>query len=137
MLASRVGAIWLGVLLLVAAASAREAPPPLPEGARTVDMIEYCSMRRIRRMTTFYPLGAIASRTPGDVILDCALTADNALHSCVIVDETPAGRGFGDAALAMACRYGPGLQEHDERIYQPDGNDLRRVRWPSRFRVND
>lgn len=48
------------------------------------------------------------SSAPGangpSVVLECVVAAEGALQDCVVLSETPPGRGFGEAALERAHR---------------------------------
>ena len=52
-----------------------------------------------------YPRAALVARQAGHVLLRCRIGADNRLHGCRVVEETPAGAGFGAAALAAATYF--------------------------------
>jgi TonB family protein len=52
----------------------------------------------------FYPAGARAAGVEGQATLRCARNEHLALVNCALVSETPAGQGFGAAALAMAAQ---------------------------------
>ena len=52
----------------------------------------------------FYPARALQRGMEGRAVLDCRVSATGAL-SCVVVSETPAGWGFGQAALRIAGEY--------------------------------
>jgi|GEM_PF-2742468 len=122
---------------LAAVASAQETTPS-PSGAPSVDMIEYCADRRVRRMTLFYPPTAFQENIRGEVRLDCAFTADETLHSCQVIEETPAQHGFGAAALAMACHRARKPSEaagSTVQVYTPEGGDMVHMRWTTRFRI--
>jgi TonB family protein len=71
-------------LALAAAAAADPAPAPDP-------------------VATWYPPAALAARVGGQAVLSCAHDEHAALKDCALVSETPAGQGFGAAALAMAA----------------------------------
>jgi hypothetical protein len=51
-----------------------------------------------------YPKGALAAGVEGEATLRCARNTHLALKDCSVISETPAGQGFGAAALAMAAR---------------------------------
>lgn len=68
----------------------------------------------------------------GDVVLDCSLNADNTLNRCQIVEETPAGYGFGEAALGLMCLGR--ISDDAAGIYTSEA-DERRIRRPMRFRL--
>lgn len=129
--------IWAGVLvcICIASAQAQDSPSPTAADAPSVDMVELCSTRRVREMERFFPRRAIERGVEGAVTLDCAFAADDTLHSCQVVEETPSGMGFGAAALAMACRYGVSGGGEAVQTYRPEGSDMRRIRWPVRFDI--
>jgi hypothetical protein len=52
----------------------------------------------------FYPPAARAAGVQGQVVLSCVHDAHLALKNCTLVSETPAGQGFGAAALTMAAQ---------------------------------
>ncbi len=85
----------------------------------------------------FYPARAQERNLNGEAVLDCAVGDDNMLSSCQIVDETPAGYGFGESALKMACLWrlsasGTG----SSRTYTDEATGERRIRRPVRFRLH-
>lgn len=47
-----------------------------------------------------YPPAARRARISGNVLLSCRIRLDTRLENCRVVRETPAGQGFGQAALA-------------------------------------
>ena len=53
-------------------------------------------------MARYYPDGAIRRDISGLATMSCAVAASGAVRDCRIVGETPAGAGFGDAALKLA-----------------------------------
>jgi len=55
-----------------------------------------------------YPAAAEASGTDGQATLKCERTERSALADCGLVVETPAGQGFGVAALDLAARSADG-----------------------------
>jgi protein TonB len=52
-----------------------------------------------------YPMMAKARGENGRVVVDCTAQADGTLRNCVVVSETPAGEGFGEATLRLAPKY--------------------------------
>ena len=52
-----------------------------------------------------YPPEAEAERLSGEVRLRCGVTHLRQLNDCRVTAETPAGKGFGAAALKMAPYY--------------------------------
>ncbi|MGH6970604.1 MAG: energy transducer TonB, partial [Caulobacteraceae bacterium] len=51
----------------------------------------------------YYPAAAKAAGVEGEASIRCARDAHLALKDCALVSESPAGHGFGAAALAMAA----------------------------------
>lgn len=51
------------------------------------------------------PPGARSARQAGRAAVNCEIQLDTRLDRCRLVSETPAGFGFGDAALVIAPRY--------------------------------
>ena len=90
----------LAMLLVSAAASAqtapaqRSAPPPASGAGPTGD-----------DMLRYYPEAARAAGTEGAATIACTLTRRGTLEKCVVVSETPAGAGFGEATLRLADRF--------------------------------
>jgi protein TonB len=72
------------------------APPPTILNPQWV--------RRPRDLARYYPARALARGQEGRAVLDCAVSVTGAL-SCIVVSETPANWGFGDAALRIARDY--------------------------------
>lgn len=52
-----------------------------------------------------YPPRALAERRGGTAILDCAVAVSGRLENCRVAGETPAGLGFGVAALSLADKF--------------------------------
>ena len=52
-----------------------------------------------------YPAKAQRSLAAGQGVIDCIASADGGLADCVIQAETPAGMGFGAAALRLAPHF--------------------------------
>jgi TonB family protein len=52
----------------------------------------------------FYPERAVRAGASGGAVIRCTLTADGALHDCLLEAEKPLDFAFGAAALLMAKR---------------------------------
>lgn len=80
---------------------AGEGPPRLIQGP-TKD--------QLRRL---HPREAFRQRLNGSARLSCRIRIDTRLEDCRLVDETPPGRGFGQAALAASgyFRFRPPTRE--------------------------
>ncbi|HEY1752208.1 MAG TPA: hypothetical protein VGG29_13180 [Caulobacteraceae bacterium] len=83
----------IAAVLAFAAAGARADPPPASPP-----------------ILSYYPPAALTQKLDGSATLSCARAADGALADCSLVSETPAGQGFGAAALAIAARAAPGCK---------------------------
>lgn len=53
-------------------------------------------------MANVYPEGALRREIGGAATLACQVSASGSVHDCTIANETPAGAGFGAAALKLA-----------------------------------
>jgi hypothetical protein len=75
-----------------------------------------------------YPPAELAARAPGQVILTCERDGAGKPHDCRITSETPAGHGFGAAALKLMSESAPeGDMQPGQRqalpfrfLFQPD-----------------
>ena len=63
----------------------------------------------------------------GVVVLECGVLRSGAVRDCVVISETPAGQGFGSAALSAARRA-----RLPARSIPPNGG---KVRFTTRFRL--
>lgn len=57
------------------------------------------------QMERVYPRQAAEAGTPGSVSLRCAVTVSGALTGCSVTSETPAGEGFGSAAIKLSKHF--------------------------------
>lgn len=60
--------------------------------------------RQPRDLSRYYPPRARAANVEGQVVLDCAVSAQGAL-ACAVAQETPEGWGFGAAAQRIAREH--------------------------------
>ena len=72
-----------------------------------------------------YPRGAAGS---ADVTLDCKVRANGRLQSCRTLGETPAGKGFAEAAQRLSTRFQVAMDQVD-----PTVQDILYVRVPIHF----
>jgi len=88
--------IWIALALALAgdpSAAPQDAKPVVPHWIRTpasVDLMRY------------YPRKAMADRVQGRGVAGCTVAEDGHLTSCVVLSETPAGYGFGEATVKIA-----------------------------------
>jgi TonB family protein len=89
----------LGAQLTPAMDSASAAAPPQPAAAVNPALTN--------PLLAFYPAAARAAGVEGEAVIRCKRDEHLALAGCELVSETPAGQGFGAAALAMAAKSPP------------------------------
>lgn len=53
-------------------------------------------------MARYYPDSAARRGITGSATISCAVAVNGSVRNCMIVDETPLGEGFGDAALKLS-----------------------------------
>jgi TonB family protein len=82
------------------------APPPPPGARRTVitnpDWIRKPSGGDVDAL---YPMSAQRGRVNGRAVIGCSVAATGLLEDCAVIDESPAGFGFGAAALKMSRSF--------------------------------
>lgn len=81
-----------------AATSSRATPPP-PRAA-----VVWAQRPSARRISELYPARALRAGVGGRVELNCSVRSNQSL-SCSVASESPAGMGFGDAALSASSSY--------------------------------
>ncbi|HTX48254.1 MAG TPA: energy transducer TonB [Caulobacteraceae bacterium] len=69
----------------------------------------------------FYPAAARAAGLEGQAVITCERNEHLALRACTLVSETPAGQGFGAAALALAAKSpdNPKVDIADPKVRPP------------------
>ncbi|WP_447911419.1 energy transducer TonB [Brevundimonas bullata] len=60
------------------------------------------TMGELRRL---HPPAAFRQRRGGQATLSCRIRLDTRLEDCRVIDETPSGMGFGQAALAASIHF--------------------------------
>ena len=88
--------------ILFALAALAQAAPSEAELRNAPDWIRLPTAAEI---AAAYPAAARRQRISGQAELDCALDRDGRLAGCKVAEETPAGYGFGPAALSLAVRF--------------------------------
>jgi len=73
-------------------------------GPMTITDPEWLERPNGAQVARAYPEAAIRRGIGGLVTLACSVTVAGAVEACSVVGETPAGTGFGDAALSLS-RY--------------------------------
>ena len=77
------------------------ALPPAPPVITRPNWIQRPTAEQVARL---YPERAIERELEGSAVLSCQVTASGSVAGCSVVGQTPAGAGFGEAALKLA-RY--------------------------------
>jgi TonB family protein len=138
----KLAALCLAAAIVIAAtvnAASQETPASsqalAASDAPVIDMEQHCNSRSVRRGGPFYPTQAMARGIEGRVVLDCALTDDDRLSACQIVEETPANMQFGQASLRLACdpRFTASGAGSNTQLYERNG--VRRVRRVVNWRI--
>jgi protein TonB len=83
------------------------APPPPP-----ITHPVWLARPSAAEIAIFYPERALVRELPGSARLDCTVRQDGSL-ACSVQAESPAGYGFGEAALGIAqsFRMAPNLTD--------------------------
>ena len=89
-----------GALLLLASAQHGPAPSSNPQSA--APRISIQRLPASEYFSSSYPANAMRRGLGGQAVLECAINRDGGLDRCEVVSETPAGWGFGDAALGLS-----------------------------------
>jgi protein TonB len=71
----------------------------------------------------FYPTAAKAAKLEGRATITCRVDGEGRLGKCQLINEAPAGAGFGDAALALADRFQ--MKPVDKNGMATAGQDVR------------
>ncbi len=82
--------------------SAGEVAKPQPR--QVITDPTWLSRPGAAELERYYPTGALAEGVEGKAVIRCGVTASGTLAGCVVVSETPAGKGFGQAAIRLS-RY--------------------------------
>lgn len=105
-------AAGLAVSPLAVAAAPSVAAPPTPPSPATAPA---SATAQPSAALAYYPAAARAAGLEGEAKLHCDRDARLGLRSCQLVSETPAGQGFGAAALALAA-----LSPDNPKVDLPD-----------------
>ena len=97
-------------------AGTRRRPAIVPASERRI--LRWAPNMVFRRLDSYYPPAARQARQPGIVELDCLIERRDRVSDCRVVSESPAGHGFGVAAMQAQEVYRVQLRNgNQERIY--------------------
>lgn len=82
-----------------AEAAVPAAAPPSPPVITRPNWLQRPTAEQVAR---FYPERAQAREQTGTAVLACRVTAAGAVEACTVAGQSPAGAGFGEAALKLA-----------------------------------
>jgi len=91
---------------------------PVSYGSPNDSNPDWLQRPTLDQLTAVYPAAAAAKGAEGRAVIRCVVGVEGLLHDCKVVDESPAGLGFGGAALAVAptmlfkpaTRYGKAVE---------------------------
>ena len=82
-------------------------------------------------LDAYYPEAARAAGLEGRVVLSCIVGLDGVLSDCVVAEETPRGKGFGEASLKAARVFRLNYRTTDGQTIEGA-----RVKIPIRWRLD-
>jgi TonB family protein len=120
----RIVRYWIAALAALLAAPALAQPDTPPSWTRKPSASDLLAV---------WPSTALARRAGGQAAIRCTISARGALSDCALEHESPAGAGFGAAALTLAprLRLKPGTHDGQSIVTTailtigfPDPDDL-------------
>ena len=123
-------AMWLGAQAAPEGAVPAGAEAPGETAAPVLRNPNWVARPTGADVQSVYPREALVQRLNGRATIACEAAANGSLANCVVASESPAGAGFGAAALSLAPKF-----RMAERA--ADGSPVQgaRVRIPISFRI--
>jgi TonB family protein len=88
--------------LILAAALAAAPPPTAPVRPSVITQPDWLRRPAAEDMANYYPKVAAEAHVEGEATIHCNVTETGLLAACAVAQESPAGQGFGQAALNLA-----------------------------------
>lgn len=120
------------VLFVLAALGAGLALPAAAAPESAITNPSWAKQPSAGDITRVYPEAAYVANVEGRAVIECEVELDETLSHCFVVEEEPAGHGFGAAALQLA----PFSRMHPKQV---DGKPVRgaSVRVPFAWSLQD
>ena len=84
-------------------------------GPRVISQPQWLSRPSAEELSRAYPPRALDLNRNGQVMLQCLVAANGGLTGCQVASETPAGFGFGAAAISLSKRFRMSPRTEDGR----------------------
>lgn len=94
------GPMTSGPPTLTADPPAPPSPPAPP--AKVITRANWLRMPSVEDMARYYPDSAMRRDVSGQATLGCVVAVNGTVRDCVVISESPAGEGFGAAALKVS-----------------------------------
>lgn len=91
--------------MLLSEAAPAPAPAPTAQTPSTITQADWLRKPTAEDLARYYPDQAVRTNQSGRVIFECSAEKDGSLANCRVLEESPQGMGFGDAALKLAALF--------------------------------
>jgi len=79
--------------------------PPAPPRPSVITNPDWVRQPNSSDLARFYPSRAASDGTEGVATINCAVQANGRVTDCNVVNESPAGAGFGRATIQASSRF--------------------------------